>query len=391
MISGMAKERFKVGLIGAGGRGRGAVLDALAANPNIVLWTIADVFPDHMETAKEKLKEAMPKNYEVTKDRTFTGFDSYQAALATDIDTVILTSPPAFRPEHFKAAVDAGKHIFMEKPVSSDSAGVRIALAASKVADKKKLNVVCGTQRRHDVAYRECIRRIHDGQIGQILACYAYWNQGGCWVLPRDPKWTDMEYQLRNWIYFTWISGDHIVEQHIHNIDVCNWAMKAHPVKAVSLAGRQTRTDEVYGHVFDHFATEYEYDNGVKMLSMCRQIDGTASRVSEHIVGSKGTSNAQTWIKGENPWRWEGERPNDYVEEHRHLFEAIESGKHLNEAREMAESTLTAIMGRMAGYTGQEITWEMALNSKESLAPPKEEFGDLPDFPIAHPGVTKFA
>jgi myo-inositol 2-dehydrogenase / D-chiro-inositol 1-dehydrogenase len=264
-------------------------------------------------------------------------------------------------------------------------------LASAEKARQKGLSVVTGTQRRHDVAYRECIQKIHDGAIGEVLACYGYWNQGGLWVLPRDPSWSDMEWQLRNWVYFTWASGDHIVEQHVHNIDVCNWVMQSHPVKAVSLAGRQVRTDPVYGHVFDHFATEYEYANGVKMISMCRQIDGTSSRVSEHIVGSKGTSNCQTWIKGENPWRWDGPRPNDYVEEHRHLHEAILSGKPLNEAKEMAESTLTAIMGRIAGYTGQEITWDMALNSTENLLPPKEEFGDLPVPPVALPGVTKFA
>ncbi|MFI5385247.1 MAG: Gfo/Idh/MocA family protein [Fimbriimonadales bacterium] len=386
----MSKKGFKVGLIGAGGRGRGAVVDALAADPTIILWSVADIFPDHLATALEKLKAAIPDNYEVTKARTFIGFDGYHEVLKTDVDVVILTSPPAFRPEHFEAAVKAGKHVFMEKPVATDPSGIRTVLAATKIAEKKGLSVVAGTQRRHDVAYRECIRRIHEGAIGDVLACYAYWNQGGIWVVPREPGWTDMEWQLRNWNYFTWVSGDHIVEQHIHNIDVCNWIMKAHPVKAVSLGGRQTRTDPIYGQIFDHFATEFEYENGVKMISMCRQIDNTASRVSEHIVGSKGTSNAQTWIKGANPWRWEGERPNDYEEEHRHLLESIRSGKPLNEGQIVAESTLTAIMGRMAGYTGQEITWDMALNSTEHLVPAKEEFGDLPVDPVPVPGVTKF-
>jgi len=390
MISGMSKEAFKVGLIGAGGRGRGAVMDALAANKNIALWSIGDVFPDHMATAQEKLKAAVPaKNFQVTEARTFTGFDAYEGVIGSGVDVVLLTTPPAFRPKHFQAAVDGGKHVFMEKPVATDPAGIRSILATSKVADKKKINVVCGTQRRHDVAYRECVRRIHEGAIGDVVACYGYWIQGGIWAIPRDPKWTDMEYQLRNWNYFTWVSGDCIVEQHIHNVDVCNWVMKGHPIKAVSLAGRQCRTAEVYGHVYDHFATEYEYSNGVKMISMCRQIDGTVSRVSEHIVGSKGTSNAQTWIKGTNPWRFDGERPNDYEEEHRHLYEAISSGKHLNEATEMAESNLTSIMGRIAGYTGQEITWEMALNSREDLVPKKLAFGKLSFPPVAMPGTTK--
>ncbi|HTQ10858.1 MAG TPA: Gfo/Idh/MocA family oxidoreductase, partial [Fimbriimonadaceae bacterium] len=254
----MGKEAFKVGLIGAGGRGRGAVMDALAANENIVLWSIGDLFPDHMATALEKLEAAVPKkNYQVTKDRTFVGFDSYKGVIASGVDVVFLTTPPAFRPEQFEAAINAGKHVFMEKPVATDPTGIRSILATSKLADQKKLNVVAGTQRRHDKAYRECVKRIQDGQMGDVVACYGYWNQGGIWAIPRDPKWTDMEYQLRNWNYFTWMSGDCIVEQHIHNVDVCNWVMKAHPVKAVSLAGRQVRTADVYGHIFDHFATEY--------------------------------------------------------------------------------------------------------------------------------------
>jgi predicted dehydrogenase len=234
------------------------------------------------------------------------------------------------------------------------------------------------------------MKRIREGEMGDVVACYAYWNQGGLWMHPRKPEWSDLEWQLRNWLYFTWISGDHIAEQHIHNIDVCNWAVGKHPVKAISLGGRQVRTNPAYGHIFDHFATEFEYDDGVKMISMCRQIDGTASRVEERIVGTKGTSNANTWIKGEKSWRWDGDRPNPYMLEHKNLFESIATGNPINEGRQVAESTLTAIMGRMAAYTGQEVTWEQALNSQENLMPERLEMGmALAVAPVAIPGQTK--
>jgi predicted dehydrogenase len=279
----------------------------------------------------------------------------------------------------------------MEKPVATDAAGVRSIIASSSLAESKALNIVAGTQRRHDHAYREAMERIHGGQIGEVVACYSYWNQGGLWMHPRKPEWTDLEWQLRNWLYFTWISGDIIVEQHIHNIDVCNWAMDGHPVKAISLAGRQVRTDPAYGHVFDHFATEFTYANGVKQISMCRQIDNTAGRVMEHVIGTKGRTDCNNWILGENKWSWEGPRPNPYVEEHKHLMAAIRGKEpYINEGRRVAETTLTAIMGRMAGYTGQEVTWEQAMSSKEVLVPSHLEFGPMPVSPVAMPGRTQF-
>ncbi|MGI8922909.1 MAG: Gfo/Idh/MocA family protein [Fimbriimonadales bacterium] len=380
---------IRVGLIGCGGRGTGAATDASAANEGVVLWAMGDVFADRLASSRENLKGALGQRYRVTGERAFTGFDAYKKVIASGVDVVILTAPPGFRPAHLQQAIGAGKHVFMEKPVAVDAPGIRSILASSDMAVSKKLSIVAGTQRRHDVAYREAMTRIHDGAIGEVLALHAYWNQGGLWMHPRKDEWSDMEWQLRNWLYFTWLSGDHIAEQHIHNIDVCNWAMKAHPVRAISLAGREVRTTPAYGHIFDHFATEFEYDNGVKMISMCRQIDGTASRVAEHVVGSEGTSNANTWIQGKKAWRFDGERPNPYVEEHKHLYEAILSKKPVNEGRQVAESTLTAIMGRMAAYTGQEVTWDTALNSQESLLPAKLEMGSLPVPPVAVPGVTK--
>ncbi len=380
---------LKVGLIGCGGRGTGAAVNCFRSSPGVVLWAMGDLFEDHMTNSQNQLRDNLKDAFQVTKERTFVGWDAYQHVLASGIDYVILATPPTFRPQHLAACVEAGKHIFTEKPVAVDGPGIRAVLATAKKADEKKLCIISGTQRHHDVAYNQCMDLIHNGAIGEITACYAYWNQGGLWSIPRQPGWSDMEWQLRNWLYFTWISGDIIVEQHIHNQDVCNWAMQAHPVKATSLAGRQVRVDPAYGMVFDHFATEFEYENGVKMLSMCRQIDGTAVRVSEQIVGTKGVSNANTSIKGEKPWRFDGDRPDPYVLEHKHLIEHIRGGKHVNELVRVAESTMTAIMGRMAGYTGQEVTWEQALASEVSLMPEKLEFGPLPVAPVAMPGQTK--
>lgn len=383
-------ETLKVGLIGCGGRGTGAAIDAANADKGVVLWAMGDVFSDHMNGSTNTLKNHLKDRYQVAPDRQFLGFDAFEKVIASGVDVVILTAPPTFRPAHLKAAVEAGKHVFMEKPVAVDSPGVRSIMASSDLAATKKLSIVAGTQRRHDPAYREAIQRIRDGQMGDVVACYAYWNQGGLWMHPRKPEWSDLEWQMRNWLYFTWISGDHISEQHIHNIDVCNWAVGKHPVKAISLGGRQVRTDPAYGHIFDHFATEFEYDNGVRMISMCRQIDGTASRVSEHIVGSKGTSDANNWIKGESPWRWDGDRPNPYVQEHVHLFQAIRKGDPINEGRQVAESTMTALLGRMAAYSGKEVKWDEALASNIVLMPDRLDMAMTMEVPaVAVPGQTK--
>jgi predicted dehydrogenase len=383
-------DRLKVGLIGCGGRGTGAVIDTMAINKGLELWAMGDTFKDRLEGSAKALREPLKDNFKVTGERMFTGFDSYEKVIASGVDVVILAAPPGFRPAHLKASIDAGKHVFMEKPVAVDGPGVRTVLEASELATKKNLSIVAGTQRRHDLGYREVIQRIHDGAIGELVAGYAYWNQGGLWMHPRQSSWSDMEWQMRNWLYFAWLSGDHIVEQHIHNIDVVNWAFRAHPVKATGLGGRQVRTDPAYGHVFDHFTIEYEYENGAKMHSMCRQIDNTASRVAESVVGTKGSSNCGNAINGSNGFYFQSDRPNPYELEHKHLIEAIRGGKPINEGRQVAESTLTAIMGRMSAYTGQEITWQQALESQESLMPDKLEFGELAVAPVATPGKTSY-
>lgn len=263
-----------------------------------------------------------------------------------------------------------------------------MVLAASALAEQKRLGVVAGTQRRHDKGYIETIKRLQDGAIGKIVSAQCYWNQGGLWMNPRKPEWSDTEWQVRNWLYFTWLSGDHIVEQHIHNIDVINWVLNAHPVKAVGMGGRQVRVDPAYGHIYDHFAIDFEYPDGVKVLSMCRQIDNCANRVGEFVIGTKGTADPGSWIGGDSAWKFEGERPNPYVQEHTNLINSIRAGKPLNEGRQVAESTLCAIMGRMAAYTGKEITWEQALNSELNLMKENLSFGPLAVDPIALPGKT---
>ncbi|HSI72769.1 MAG TPA: Gfo/Idh/MocA family oxidoreductase [Fimbriimonas sp.] len=379
---------LKVGLIGCGGRGTDAAINCVESSSGVQIWAMGDVFPDRLSGSRNTLNGRLKEAYQVTDARAFSGFDAYKNVIASGVDMVILATPPAFRPQHLKAAIEGGKHVFMEKPVATDAPGVRSVIESSDMAATKGLAIVCGTQRRHEKTYLETIKRIHDGQIGNVTSMNCYWNQGGLWKVDRKPEMTDMEWQLRNWLYFTWLSGDHIVEQHIHNIDVCNWAVNGHPVKAVSLAGRQVRNDPSYGQIFDHFATEYEYANGVKMVSMCRQQDGTDSNVSEFIVGTKGTSNANTWIKGEKPFRWDGESPNPYMLEHRDLIASIRAGKPLNEGRRIAETTLTAIMGRMAGYTGKVVTWDQAMSSQQNLMPEKLEFGPVPMIAVPMPGKT---
>ncbi len=383
-------DTIKVGVVGCGGRGTGAANDCVSSSPGIVIHAMGDLFPDRLKSSRDQLRTALKDKYQVTDDRAFSGWDAYKNVIASGVDLVILATPPGFRPVHLKAAIDANKHVFMEKPVATDAPGVRSIIESSDMAMRKKLAIVCGTQRRHDPGYVETIKRIHDGQLGSVTSMNCYWNQGGLWMVPRTPEMTDMEWQLRNWLYFTWLSGDHIVEQHIHNIDVCNWAINAHPVKAISLGGRQVRTNPAYGQAFDHFATEYEYPGGVKMVSMCRQQDGTASNVSEHIVGSKGRSDANSWIRSASEWRFEGQRPNPYVLEHKNLIASIRAGAPLNEGRRIAETTLTAIMGRMAAYTGQEITWDKAMNSQENLMPSTLAFGPIAVPPVAMPGKTPF-
>lgn len=384
------EREIRVGLIGCGGRGTGAAANCLDASANTRLWAFADVFADRIQGCGNELAQ-FGDRAKVPAERCFTGFDAYKQLLQTEVDVVILATPPHFRPAHFAAAITSGKHVFMEKPVAVDPAGIRTVLDAGKQADEKKLCVVAGTQRRHEKSYLEAMRRVHAGALGPIVAGVCSWNQGGLWNKGRDPSWTDMEWQLRNWLYFTWLSGDHIVEQHVHNLDVMNWALQGHPVRAMGMGGRQVRVDPAYGHIFDHFAIEYEYPSGVLVQSYCRQIDGCASRVEETIIGTEGrlvTSPKSARLEGKSPWHFGEEDNEPYTQEHIDLIAAIEGGRHINEARNVAESTLTAIMGRISAYTGKAVTWEQALNSKLDLTPPVYELGSLPVPEVAVPGKT---
>ena len=388
-------DPIRIGLVGCGGRGTGAVRDAVRASDNVQIMALGDLFPDRITSAQTGFARTVTEDprfaaaYKVTPEKCFTGFDAYKQVLATDCDLVILATPPGFRAEQLLAAVNAGKHVFTEKPVAVDVKTALAAIAAADIGKAKGLGIVAGTQRRHDPRYRETIRRIHDGAIGQVVSGQVYWNQGGLWSNVRKPGWSDMEFQLRNWLYYTWLSGDHIVEQHVHNIDVANWVMGGHPVRATAMGGRQTRTDPLYGHIFDHFAVEYEYSDGRRVLSMCRQQDGTASKVGESFQGSLGQSNAYDTIEGKNAWkhaRLEGMNP--YVEEHRDLVASIRAGKPLNEGRQIVESNLTAILGREAAYTGQSLTWDELLASNLSILPTTFALGPLATPAVPTPGET---
>jgi predicted dehydrogenase len=379
---------LRVGLIGCGGRGTGAARDCVNSAPNVELVALGDLFKDRLDSCRNNLKALGDKN-KVTDERCFVGFDAYQKVINSGVDLVMLTTPPGFRPLHIRAAIEAGKHVFAEKPVAVDPAGVRSVIAAAELAAQKNIGFLAGTQYRHHKGYMETIKRVHEGAIGDLVAAHCYYNTGGLWMHPRQPGQSDMEWQCRNWYYFTWLSGDHIVEQHVHNLDVMNWALKSHPLKAMGMGGRQVRTDPTYGNIYDHFTIEYEYPNGVRVTSMCRQMDGCATRVEDHLVGTKGTSNAKSLIRGENAWRFEGEVSNPYVQEHADFIASIRAGKPLNEGVQVAHSSLTAIMGRMSAYTGQEITWEQALNSRLDLVPKTFEMGPLPIEPVAIPGKTK--
>jgi predicted dehydrogenase len=385
--------RIKVGWIGAGGRGNGAVRQNLDAAPEMLLWAIGDVFPGKAKGARDGIArdEKYKSKVDVTDDRCFGDFDNYKGVIDSGIDLLVHATPPGFRPPHIAYAVEKGKHVFSEKPFAVDAWGVQKILDAAKMADEKKLGIVAGTQRRHDASYIQTINRIKEGAIGDLISGQCYWNQGGLWDRGgRDKYKNDMEWQLNQWYYFTWICGDLIVEQHIHNLDVMNWVIGAHPESAVGMGGRQVRTQPQFGHIYDHFATELTYPGGIKVLSFARHQDNTAGNVSEFIQGSKGTSNCSNriWAKGEAEWKAPGGGKDAYQQEHDNLVNSIKAGKPLNEGVQIAESTLTAIMCREACYTGKQIRWNDLLKSGQQLFQANYEWGPLPIPPVPTPGRT---
>ncbi len=388
-------DTMRVGLIGCGGRGSGAAKDCLESAEGVEIVAIGDLFRDRLDSTLRRLRSTFRDKVKVTRDTSFVGFDNYKKVIACDVNMVILATPPGFRPMQLKEAIEKGKHVFMEKPVAVDPVGIRSILASSELAKKKGLAIVAGTQRRHQAHYIEIMKRIHSGALGRITSAQCYWNQGGMgdyWKYYEKAGLSDMEWQCRNWSVFTWLSGDHIVEQHVHNLDVVNWALGAHPLKAVGMGGRQVRVGPRAGNIYDHFAVEFEYPNGLRVLSMCRQIPGCKDEVGERVIGAKGYSYTHSgggMIGGANAYNYDGPMPNPYVVEHADLIKSIRSGNPLNEGRNVALATLSAIMGRMSTYTGKEVTWDWAMNeSKLDLSPPKYEPGDLPIRPVAVPGQT---
>jgi myo-inositol 2-dehydrogenase / D-chiro-inositol 1-dehydrogenase len=383
-------DEIRVGLIGCGQRGTGAAQNVLESSPGVKLVAMGDVFKDHIDISLKNLEKFADK-IDVPEDRRFVGFDAYDKVLSSDVNYVILATPPGFRPMHLKAAVAAGKNTFSEKPVAVDGPGIRSVLETYEEAKSKGLAIGVGTQRRHQTGYLETLKRIHGGAIGEITEARVYWNQGPIWVHPRQEGWSDMEWQLRNWYYFTWLCGDHIVEQHVHNLDVANWALGSHPIRAVGLGGRQARTGPEYGNIYDHFAIDYEYEKGVRVASYARQMPNCENNVSEALVGTKGFCQVNKYaITGAHAWKFPGKDNTPYVQEHTDLIAAIRAGKPYNELKNVAETTLTAILGRMAAYTGKAVTWDQALNSKEDLMPPKVDWDvSLAVAPVAMPGQTE--
>ena len=403
-------DAIRVGLVGCGGRGTGAAFQALSTAQDVRLVAMADAFPDQVERSYHTLtaeredwgdRSDVSARVDVPTERRFSGFDAYRQVLPL-VDVVILTTPPGFRPIHFEAAVEAGKHVFMEKPVATDSPGVRTIMAAAERAKAKRLNVVVGLQRHYQTVYREWVDRIHAGMIGDVVFGRVYWNSSGVWVRPREEGQTEMEYQMRNWYYFNWLCGDHIVEQHIHNIDVGNWVFDGHPVRAQGQGGRLVRKGKDHGEIFDHHFVEFEYQGGQRVLSQCRHIPDTMSRVSEAFHGTNGTAPSPGLLlskSGQVLFEHDDEAdPDPFQVEHDELFAAIARGEYeYADGERGAIATMTAILGRMATYSGRVLEWDEALASDLSLMPKRFAWDApppvVPDehgyYEVPVPGVTR--
>jgi predicted dehydrogenase len=388
---------LRVGLVGCGGRGTGAASQALRADREVRLVALADAFEDRANSCYNQLRsdDAIRDKVDVPPERRYHGFDAYQNVIEQS-DVVLLCTPPGFRPMHLEAAVRANKHVFCEKPMAVDAPGVRRVIAAAQDARRRNLSLVSGFCWRYHPGMRATFERIHDNAVGDITALQCTYNAGPIWVRQREEGWTDMQYQMRNWYYYTWLSGDFNVEQHCHSIDKMVWAMRnAHPVRCVGLGGRQVRTGPEYGHIYDHMSVVYEFENGVKCFSNCRQMRGTANDVSDYVMGTQGTVDVMRHrITGPNAWRYpqdqERRDTNMYQVEHNELFAGIRNSRPINDGDWMATSTMMAIMGRMACYTGQVVTWDQALNSRQDLSPASYRWDqELPQWEVARPGITR--
>lgn len=388
---------LKVGLIGCGGRGTGAAAQAIQADPNVVLTAMGDVFEDRLQQSLSDLKEMNPERVQVPQSSQYIGFDAYQKVIDSGVDVVLLTAPPGFRPLHFEYAANAGKHIFSEKPVAVDGPGIRRILAAAKIAKAKKLNVVSGFCFRYENSNRALFGKVLDGQVGDVTSVTTFRNGGEAWYIPREPGWTDMTYYMRNWYYYNALSGDFIVEQAVHSIDMMSWAMGDRmPVRAMGTGGRQVRTDPKFGNIYDHFAVEFEYDNGAKGYHFTRQQAGTTPRNSVDILGTEGMAmvgiGSRYEIQGKENWKYNGAKNNMYQTQHDELFQAIRKGEVIDDSEHMINSTLLAILARDVCYSGKIVTVEEALSSNIELGPKLEEYDwSLPwkPTPVAIPGVTR--
>ena len=395
-------DELKIALVGCGGRGTGATVNALKTKANVKLVAMADAFKDSLDISLTAIQKECKDRVDVPEDRKFTGLDAYQKAIDSGVDLVLLCTPPGFRPAQFEAAVKAGKHVFLEKPVATDAVGVRRVMVANEEAKKKGLAVAVGHHLRHETKHIELIKRIHDGAIGDLQSMRVYFNSEGVWVRKRLPGQSEMQYQIRNWYYFTWLSGDHIVEQHVHDIDVGNWIAQGHPVEAEGVGGRQVRVGKDVGEIFDHHSVEFTYANGVKMFSYCRHIPGCWNSFAEYAQGTRGRADMQghgataLFVDGQDAMRWK--RVGDgHQFEMDDLLAAITAGKPYNEAAWATESTMTAILGRMATYSGKVVTWDNAINSELDLSPERLDWDAEPRvkpgadgcYACAMPGVTK--
>lgn len=384
-------DTIRVGIIGCGGQGTRDLVSCVKSSPGVQIVAMGDLFEDRLQESLAKLKKDVPDAVKVTPDKCFIGWDAGKKVVQTDIHMVLLTTPPCFRALYLQAAIEAGKNVFMEKPAGVDPKQIRSIIKTAELAQQKKLSLVAGTQRRHSKKYQETIRRIHDGQIGEVVAAQAYWNGGdmlGYWKWWDKENRSDMEWQCRSWPWFTWTSGDHIVEQHVHNLDVINWALQAHPEQCIGMGGRAVRT---LGNIWDHFAVEFEYPKGVRVESLCRQINGCTDRIAERVVGTTGYADVDRGvIEGEKPFKYNGPDPDHYVQEFADLIASIRTGTPINEGKQVAESTMDAIMGRMSAYTGRALKWDWAMTaSKLDLTPPQYGWGNFPVEPVAVPGKTQ--
>jgi predicted dehydrogenase len=395
---------IRLGLVGCGGRGTGAAVQALTADPGARLVAAADAFADRLENGLRNMKKRdnVSERVTVDADHQFSGFDGYQGVIDSDVDAVLLATPPQFRPMQFRACIEAGKHVFAEKPVAVDARGVRSVLETNELAKQKNLCVVSGLNGRYSPVLRELIGRIHDGAIGDVLALHAARYGGGVWTRPREPGMTEMEYQMRNWYYFTWLSGDFNVEQFVHQLDRMAWVMKdEYPLRCYSTGGRQARTGPDHGHIFDHFSSVFEYPEGVRVFTTTRHQRGCSNESQALVIGSRGRADLkavsharlkESSVTGAEPWQApKGPQRDTHQVEQDAFLEALRAGKIINNGQYMAKSTMMAIMSRMSAYTGRSLTWEEAINSKEDLSPSDYTWdSDPPPADVAVPGLSEF-